>query len=62
MEDRLEQKKFTLRKYNDAVKPCIEEGCKGLVKPTFNTDVGKCDTCGQKFSWTELLAQPSAHS
>lgn len=60
--DPLKQGKFTVKRYNDASKPCITEGCKGLIKPTFNANVGKCDTCGEQFSWSELPSQPSSHS
>jgi len=42
---------FTWEGYNDKPKPCPENSCKGVVHPTWNADVGKCDTCKEKFNW-----------
>ena len=45
---------FTIEGYNDKPKPCQKSGCNGTVKPTWNADVGKCDTCQARISWAEV--------
>jgi len=42
---------FTLKRYNDKPKPCPEKRCRGMVRPTWNCNVGKCDTCGERYAW-----------
>jgi len=44
---------FTIEGYNDRAKPCPyrDRNCKGQVEPTRNANVGKCNKCGEKFSW-----------
>jgi len=50
----LKPEPFTSRGYNDRAKPCLKRGCKGQVEPTWNANVGKCNKCGEKFSWSRF--------
>jgi len=59
--DPLKQGRFDLKTYKDASKPCVKEGCDGVIKPTFNPNVGKCNACEREFPWSELISQPSPH-
>lgn len=49
---------FTFEGYNDKPKPCQEKlkdrKCSGVVRPTWNANVGKCDRCGAHVPWTAL--------
>lgn len=42
---------FTLPGYNDAPQPCLEKRCEGLVEPTFNANVGQCNSCETTYNW-----------
>lgn len=45
---------LTIEGYNDKPKLCPE--CEeGLVKPTWNMNVGQCDKCGANVNWGRLL-------
>lgn len=49
---------FTVKGYNDRPKACQEQPagrkCSGMVRPTFNANMGRCDTCGARVPWTAL--------
>lgn len=54
---------FTVEGYNDKPKPCQEQRdtltvkgrkCTGTVRPTWNANMGKCDTCQARVPWTAL--------
>ena len=53
---------FTFAGYNDKPKPCpmIDSHigdiiqCPGIVRSTFNCNMGKCDVCGESVSWESL--------
>ena len=45
---------FTMEGYNDRAKPCPKKKCKGMVQPTWNANVGKCDACGERFGWSDF--------
>ena len=42
---------FTVPGYNDKSKPCPKPRCKGIVKPTWNANVGACDICKSRVPW-----------
>lgn len=42
---------FTLEDYNDKPLLCPHHGCDGLVHPTWNANVGKCDKCNHLIPW-----------
>lgn len=48
---------FTVEGYNDKPKPCPKKRkgrkCKGMVQPTWNANVGKCDKCQSIVAWNE---------
>lgn len=46
---------FTTPGFNDRPKPCKEKGCIGMVHPTRNANVGRCDLCGKEVSWGDYL-------
>ncbi len=46
---------FTFKGYNDEPKPCQKAECVGMVQSTWNANIGKCDKCGEKYSWGSLL-------
>ncbi len=46
---------FTLKGYNDRPKPCPRRRCRGKVEPTWNANVGRCNTCGEQFTWSLFL-------
>lgn len=50
----MKRKSFTLKGYNDIPKSCPECG-NGMVRPTHNANVGKCDKCGREIGWSRLL-------
>ena len=44
---------FEFEGFNDKPKPCPK--CEaGLVRPTWNCNVGKCDKCGESTGWDRL--------
>ncbi len=45
---------FTRKGYNDRSKPCPFGICKGKIEPTRNANVGKCNRCGKKISWSHI--------
>lgn len=44
---------FTTKGYNDRPKPCLEEGCDGLVIPTRVANGGICYKCDTITSWNK---------
>lgn len=42
---------FTIKGFNDKPKPCPEAHCSGKVRPTWNANVGECDSCGGRYAW-----------
>jgi len=44
---------FTLKGYNDKPKPCLKKGCTGEVCPTWNANVGVCNKCKSRVSWSD---------
>ncbi len=45
---------FTFKGYNDKLKKCPYKRCKGMVRPTWNANVGKCDKCSRQVRWAVL--------
>lgn len=55
---------FTFAGFNYKPKPCPmhsvkqdqsgTEKCLGIVRPTFNCNIGKCDICNESISWESL--------
>lgn len=45
---------FTFKGYNDKPKKCPHKRCKGVVRPTWNADMGKCDKCSRRVPWGAL--------
>lgn len=45
---------FTIEGYNDQSKPCLKDGCKGQLEPTVNANLGRCNKCGEFFSWSHF--------
>lgn len=52
---KVKHRDFTFAGYNDKPKPCLNKKCSGMVKPTWNANVGKCDTCDKSFSWSNWV-------
>jgi len=46
---------FTMKGYNDQPKPCLDPKCNGMVLPTYNANVGKCNECCQDFGWNGYM-------
>jgi len=45
---------FEIPGYNDQPKHCPFGNCNGMVMPTYNCNVGKCDKCGKSIGWNEI--------
>lgn len=57
----LKEEGFTFKGYNDKPKRCLNKKCKGMVYPTRNANVGKCNTCGRTFPWSAYLKAKKAN-
>ena len=33
----------------------VQKECKGMVKPTWNANVGRCDVCGTRTGWSRYV-------